>query len=146
MTKKTVTFSLPQMKSINPKARIALAVVAAILVLSGTYSAAHDSGYKQGYDAGEKAGIQTGDKQGYARGMERVKTEYDNGYWDGRVDGCEWLVNSLGKGYVIGVSNPFTTWYYLMGIGSEYASTRTCEVTGSGGYNVPTINTLSGSN
>jgi hypothetical protein len=152
-SKKTVSISFPDLKSVkglNPKVKIAIAFVTAVILLSISYSAGNSAGYTTGYAEGDAVGYdrgyEVGDKAGFGRGMERVKAEYDNGYNDGRVDGCEWLITSLGESYVIGLSNPFTTWYYLMGIGDTYANKGNCAIDGSGGYHEPSVDASSASN
>jgi hypothetical protein len=152
-SKKTVSISFPDLKAVkglNPKVKIAIAFVAAIILLSLSYSAGNSAGYTTGYDKGNTDGYavgrKDGDEAGYKRGIERAKEEYENGYWDGRVDGCEWLIGSLGNSYVIGITNPFTTYYFLMGIGDTYAGKSNCAIDGSGGYVPPAISATAPSN
>ena len=147
--KKTVSISFPDLQAVNglsPKVKIAIAFVTAVLLLSISYNAGNEAGYKTGDAEGYARGNKVGNDAGYKRGMERVKAEYDNGYWDGRVDGCVWLIDSLGKPYVVGEGNPFTTYYFLMDIGNTYAGKDACSVDGSGGYNVPSVNSSLPSN
>jgi hypothetical protein len=148
-SKKTVSISFPDLKAVkglNPKVKIAIAFVAAVILLSFSYNAGNEAGYKDGETAGYANGVQVGDEAGYKRGLERAKEEYENGYWDGRVDGCKWLIDSLGNSYVIGLTNPFTTYYFLMGIGDTYAGKEACSIDGSGGYVPPTISASTPSN
>ena len=124
MAKKTVTLTAPAWVS-NPKAKIAAAVVGAILLAVVAFSVGHNGGYTEGLakglDDGNKAGFTRGDKAGF-----------ENGYWIGREEGCMWVFDSTGKTYVVGEGNPFTTWYYLMDIGTIYLSRSNCETTGHG--------------
>ena len=151
--RKSVSISVPEFKGVSgmsPKSKIALGVVLGLVGAFIAFSVGDSRGYERGYAEGDAVGYdrgyEVGDKAGYGRGMERVKAEYDNGYNDGRVDGCEWLITSLGESYVIGLSNPFTTWYYLMGIGDTYANKGNCAIDGSGGYHTPAVDTSSASN
>ena len=148
-SKKTVSISFPDLKAVRglkPKVKIVIAFVTAVILLSFSYNAGSEAGYREGEAVGYANGVKVGDEAGYKRGIERAKEEYENGYWDGRVDGCKWLIDSLGNSYVIGITNPFTTYYFLMGIGDTYAGKDACSIDGSGGYVPPTISASAPSN
>lgn len=115
--KKTVSFNIPALGNFNPKVKIAAAIVAALLVIGGAYGAGSNSGYAKGYAAGFNEGNASGDKAGFERG-----------YWKGAEYGCNWLFDELGAPYLVGEQNPFTTYYFLMGIGDKYASRDNCVV------------------
>jgi hypothetical protein len=124
-TKKSVTISLD-----NKFAKPALVVAGALVLALVSYSAGNGAGYSTGFDAGDVAGYDrgygVGDDNGFSRGMDEAIKEYDNGYWDGRVDGCKWVVDQ-GENNRLWDLGTFT--YYTF---------SNCDVTGYGGYSAPT--------
>jgi len=123
MTKRTVTVDTSWIGGAKGKALgfvLGLIVVALI-----AFSVGHDGGYKEGLTKG----LEDGNKAGFDRGD---RAGFENGYWSGREDGCLWVIDSSGKQYVIGSGNPFTTWYYLMDLGSIYITRSNCSTDGHG--------------
>jgi hypothetical protein len=123
MVKKTVTLDSNWLKS--AKARIALGVVLGLVGVIIAFSVGHDGGYREGL----AKGLEDGNKAGFTRGD---KAGFENGYWIGREEGCLWVIDTTGKQYAIGAGNPFTTWYYLMDIGTIYITKDNCSTEGHG--------------
>jgi hypothetical protein len=120
-TKKSVTISLD-----NKFAKPALAAAGALVLVLVSYSAGNSAGFTTGHEAGYSDGVSVGDAAGFSRGMDEAIKEYDNGYWDGRVDGCKWVVDQGDKNRLWDLG---TLTYYTFG---------NCDVTGHGGYDAPT--------
>ena len=77
-SKKTVSISFPDLKAVkglNPKVKIAIAFVTAVVLLSFSYNAGSEAGYKEGETVGYANGVKVGDEAGYKRGIERAKEE-----------------------------------------------------------------------
>ena len=124
MAKKTVTINTPVWVN-NPKVKIVGALIAAIILAVVTFNVGHDGGYKEGL----AKGLEDGNKAGFTRGD---KAGFENGYWIGREEGCLWVIDQSGKPYVVGEGNPFTTWYFLMDIGSIYIGRDNCSTDNHG--------------
>lgn len=130
MAKKTITFD-PSAIVGNRAVRVAALVAVLIALTLGVHTIGYNSGHKEGYAAGNEAGWHDGSKAGVAVG-----------YWEGRLDGCNFVFDQVRKPYVVGEGNPFTTWYYLMDLGNIYLSRDNCDTTGHGAapdLNVPFI-------
>lgn len=119
MTKNTVSLNVSVLSS--TKVKIAALVVAFIAVSLVSSSLGDSSGYKRGFADGDKNGFANGDKAGF-----------ENGYWIGREDGCEWVITSSGKDFVVGIGNPFSTYYFLMDLGNTYIDRDNCSTEGHG--------------
>jgi hypothetical protein len=122
-TKKNASVSIPvpSLSAVNPKVKIAGAALLGIAVLFGAYSVGHNTGFDKGHTAGFTEGNAAGDKAGFERG-----------YWKGAEYGCNFVFDELKTPYVMGVQNPYTTWYALMGIGNVYLSRDNCSTNGHG--------------
>jgi hypothetical protein len=119
--KKTISVSVPSLRTINPKAKIAIAAVLGIAAVFTSYSAGHSAGFDKGHTAGFAEGNLAGDKAGFERA-----------YWLGAEYGCNYVFDTVRAPYVVGEQNPFTTWYALMGIGNIYLNRDNCKTTGHG--------------
>lgn len=119
MAKKAVTVDLAILK--NTKVKGALLAVAFVVVALVASSLGDSAGYKRGFEAGDKNGFANGDKAGF-----------ENGYWLGREEGCEWVISSSGKDFIVGIGNPFSTYYFLMDLGSTYIERDNCSTEGHG--------------
>ena len=119
MTKRTVTVDTRFLS--GGKAKIIGAVLAVIAVAVIAFNVGDSGGYKRGFEAGDKNGFANGDKAGF-----------ENGYWIGQEDGCEWVVESSGKDFIVGIGNPFSTYYFLMDLGTVYIDRDNCSTEGHG--------------
>lgn len=140
MAKKTVTLDTSVVK--NPKVKLIGSVVGAIVLLVIAFNLGDSGGYKRGL----AEGLDTGNRAGFERGDE---AGFENGYWLGRGDGCEWVFDTAGKSKIIGIGNPYTTWYYLMDLGSTYIDRTNCSTSGHGAapyVPAPYIPSANGSN
>lgn len=120
MAEKKVSISIGA-PALSPKARIVLGAVIGLLGVVIAFNVGDSAGYKRGFAEGDRNGFANGDKAGF-----------ENGYWIGREDGCEWVITSSGKDFVVGIGNPFSTYYFLMDLGNTYIDRENCSNDGHG--------------
>lgn len=119
MTKRTVTVDTGFIG--GTKGKVVGIVLALIAVAAIAFNVGDSGGYKRGFTDGDKNGFANGDKAGF-----------ENGYWIGREDGCVWVIDSSDKDFVVGIGNPFSTYYFLMDLGSTYIDRDNCTTDGHG--------------
>lgn len=114
---------------VGPKIRVAGAILAVAALVLVSHSVGYGSGFDNGFADGNAKGLEEGNKAGFERGD---KAGFGNGYWLGREDGCLWVIDQSDKDFITGIGNPFTTWYYLMDLGSIYIGRDNCSTEGHG--------------